>query len=181
MCFFNKEEGYSFIQFALVLPIVIIMLGLIFDMGSAIYAKMNIQHLAGDLHSAVSIYNEEMASGGIKEHSDYYSSDHLVKTIINNNKGLNKENISYSIDIGDVIERPFVSHIYNPETGYFSSEQNSNKFKNVKVVVEYKVDFSMAITKSILGDNIILKEKMEGPMFVGTDGMEDLDDGNKNR
>ncbi|WP_350343112.1 TadE family protein [Proteinivorax tanatarense] len=166
----KKENGYSFVEFALVLPLVLIMLGLIFDMGRAVHVKMELQHVAGEVQKVITLYEEEGVTGGIRAHSEHNNLDELVLQIINEGTNLNSDNLNVSIEESETKERWFIGHHYNQRTRRFDRINNRNDVKYVTVTADYEMPFGMFITKTILGDSIQLSESFTGLMYCGGDG-----------
>lgn len=167
--YIKDEKGNSLVEFALVLPIMLIILSLIFDVGRAVHAKTSLQYLAGEIQKAVVLYEEAGTTGGIRVYSRNQDRDELVKKIIKDNTSLDKTNLTHKITSDGVEERSFIGHHYDPSKGFVLAE-NRNDIEYITATVEYTMPYGMAITKAILGDSIKLSESYTGLMYVGGDG-----------
>lgn len=166
----RDEKGYSLVEFALVLPIMLIILGLIFDIGRAVHAKTNLQHLAGEIQKVVVLYEEAGAKGGIRTYSKYKDRDELVNKVIDENTSLDKTKLTHHISSEGVEERRYIGHHYNYISGEFVNTVNRNDIEYITATVEYDMTYSMFITRAILGDGIKLSESYTGLMYAGGDG-----------
>ncbi|QQY80124.1 TadE-like protein [Keratinibaculum paraultunense] len=163
----KHEKGTSLVEFALVLPIMLIMLGLICDMGRAVHAKINLQHLTGEIQRAVILYEEAGATDGIKRYSNYKNADQIIRKVIEENTNLDKSKLRYTISRSESIRRVYTGHYYNYNTGRFDTTPNWNDLCYVTVSLEYELPYIMFITKTILGDSMILSEAYKGMMYLG--------------
>ena len=167
----NNEKGVSLIQFGLILPIVVLMLGLIADMGEIIIIKSNLQHLVGEVHKSLVLYEEFGVEGGVKTHLAAATSEEHVKKVIENNRQINNDNLNVEIKWSEKRSRNYMGH-YNNGTSY-ETAMNRIDLKDLEVIGTYKVSYKMFITKQILGEGITLQEKFVGPVYVGGDGWDD--------
>lgn len=167
----DNEKGISFIQFGLILPIVVLMLGLIADMGEIIIIKSNLQHLVGEVHKSLVLYEEFGVEGGVKTHLSAPTSEEQVKKIIEANRQINNDNLNVEIKWSEKRSRNYMGHYNN---GY-SYETNMNRIdlKDLEVIGTYKVSYKMFVTKQILGDGITIEERFVGPVYVGGDGWDE--------
>lgn len=165
----KDEKGYSFVEFALVLPIMLIILSLIFDMGRAVHAKSNLQYLAGEIQKVVVLYEEGGTTGGIRVYSRNQDRDKLVKKIIEDNTSLDKTKLTHKITSEGVEERSYIGHHYDPSKGFVLAE-NRNDIEYITATVEYTMTYGMFVTRALLGDSIKLSESYTGLMYVGGDG-----------
>lgn len=60
----KKERGQSIVEFAFILPILLLLLGPVIDLGRAVYAKTQLQNITGDLLHMVILENEYSYQGG---------------------------------------------------------------------------------------------------------------------
>lgn len=166
----KSEEGHSLVEFALILPIMLIILGLIFDIGRAVHTKTNLQHLAGEIQKVVVLYEEAGAKGGIKRYSNYRDRDELVNKVIDENTSLDRDKLIHRISSEGVKSRRYIGHHYNLESGQFVSTGNRNDIEYITATVEYNMPYYIFVTRLILGDSIKLSESYTGLMYVGGDG-----------
>lgn len=166
--FIKDEKGTSFVEFVLVLPIMLVMIGLIFDMGRAVHTKINLQHLTGEIQRTTVLYEEAGVTGGIRQYSNYKDIEQLVKKIIEDNANLDKSKLKYSIYESQPIRRKYIGHHYNGRG--FNRVENWNDVSYVTVSLEYEMPYFMFITKTILGDSIKFSEQYTGMMYLGGDG-----------
>ncbi|MGJ0848069.1 Flp pilus assembly protein TadG [Tissierella praeacuta DSM 18095] len=168
--YIRDEKGYSLVEFALVLPIMLIILGLIFDIGRAIHIKTNLQHLAGEIQKVVVLYEEAGTKGGMKTYSSYKGREELVNKVIDENTTLDKTKLTHRISTEGVEGRRYTGHHYNFRSGQFVRTENRNDIEYITATVEYYMPYSMFVTKTILGESIKLSESYTGLMYVGGDG-----------
>lgn len=175
----KSEKGNAFLQFALVLPVMMIMLGLMFDMGRAVHAKMNLQHMAGEIQKVVVLYEEEGSDGGITTYSKHPTVDSSIKEIIDNNTNLDKSKLSYDIQKSDTQERRYRGKYSTWDSTYNSYRymdiENRNDVQYVTVEVKYELPYELTLTKKILGDSVKLSEDITGMMYIGGDGWDEED------
>lgn len=169
----KEENGYSMVEFALVLPVMLLMIGLIFDMGRAVHTKTELQNLAGEIQKTVTLYEEAGVEGGLQYYSGYPTLEGLVKMIVDGNTNLDKEKLKYSVDISGVDERYFEGHYFNAMTGRFDRYPNRLDVKYVTVNVEYELEYGMFITKTILGEGMKFSDSFTGLMYAGGDGWDE--------
>lgn len=175
----KSEKGQALVQFALVLPVMMIMLGLIFDMGRAVHIKINLQHMASEIQKVVVLYEEEGSDGGITTYSKHPTVESSIKEIIDNNTNLDKSKLSYDIQKSNTQERRYIGKYSTWSPSYNSYEfkdiENRNDVKYVTIKVDYELPYGMAITRSILGDSMKLSENITGMMYIGGDGWDEED------
>ena len=138
---FNKtiknESGQSLVQFAILLPILITLLSMVVDLARIVDSKILINNATSE---AVRYLVEENNVGAIEE-------------IISVNYGdrLNKENIQYSIE-----ESPINTQNYIYRSSYSKQYYASMKYKYVTILINYKVDLIMPLSKVIFGSDFVL-------------------------
>lgn len=167
--YIKDEKGNSLIEFALVFPIMLIILSLIFDMGRAVHAKTNLQYLAGEIQKVVVLHDEAGTIDGIRKHSSNKDRNELLEKIIDQNTVLDKTKLTYKITSDGVETRSFMGHHYNPYEGFVLTE-NRNDIQYITATVEYTMTYGMFVTRAILGDSLILSESYTGLMYAGGDG-----------
>lgn len=172
----KSEKAYAVIQFAFILPIMLIILGLIFDMGRAVHAKMSLQQLAGEIQKISVLYEEEGSAGGLKVFSNYDTAEDSIEEVIKSNTTLDNEKIAYNIKKSDTQERSYIGKYYDYSTNRFKYNQNRNDVQYLTVTVEYEMPYEMFLTKNILGESIKFSEDFTGMMYVGGDGWDEKGD-----
>ncbi|SFH98996.1 TadE-like protein [Tindallia magadiensis] len=169
----KSEKGQSLVEFALVLPILLILMSFTLDMAQAINSKMNVQHLAGEMVKAHTYFHR----GGIEnpgEHLSFDSRDDLIDHLVSESP-LNEDGLTYKIIEGEVRDRTYVGKYWessgNPgESRRFYGAHNTDTIQYITVEIEYTMDFGMFMTKAAFGDNIILSDKLTAAMYLGSDG-----------
>lgn len=164
------ESGQSVTEFALILPILIIVLALIMDVGKAVHAKVNLQYLTSEIQKVAVLYDEGGATGGVKDQSRFSSKEKTIETLINNNGTLDPKRLKYEIDLSDIEHRDFTRKIWSANDGGFIGHKNRTDIRYVTVTTTYDVPFSMYITKQVMGETLRLTETYSGLMYIGGDG-----------
>lgn len=155
----KDEEGQSLVQFALILPILIILLSMVVDVWRVYDTKLLMQ-------SAVS----EIAVNLVEKEGDYeYKS--FVEELMEINYGdrLRKENRKVDLVFGDEKKETFIYHwytgisnaYYNNYKIYEKKQDILQRYKNATITLNYEVIFWMPLTRLLYGaDSIKLSESI---------------------
>ena len=166
-----KEDGVAIVQFAVLLPIMILVLAMVVDIGGAVHAKVNVQHLASEVQKATYLSEQGGASGGLygPEQGDY-----LRERIIEENKTLKKDNLKVTIKRTDPETRKFVYHHYvtgvTGSHGYYYKKLNEDKRQYITTNIVYEHPYRIVLTKKLFGDTITLSESFTSMMHIEGDG-----------
>ncbi|SDY72003.1 TadE/TadG family type IV pilus assembly protein [Tindallia californiensis] len=172
----KSEKGQSLVEFALILPILLILMSFTLDVAQAINSKMNVQHLAGEMVKAHKYFHQ----GGHENPGDdlfFDSRDDLIDHLLDKSP-LNADELTYNIIEGEVRDRHFIgkrwhqtgTNSFGVPIGRFFGTNNSNTVQYITVEVEYVLNFSMILTKTVLGDSLTLSETFTTAMYLGSDG-----------
>lgn len=152
--FLKKEDGQSFVEFALVLPILITILSLTFDLVRIIDTKIVLNNATGEMARTFALQIEGRDN----------SEQHVIQTV--------KQDFSGRLDVKKMevtISNPAsVSTKYNLrgcflkhadqdgycEAGQEQQKEKEYKYKEVEVSIRYKVDIIMPLSKILFGESV---------------------------
>lgn len=164
----QNESGQSLVEFALVLPILIIMLFGIFDIGRVIFIRTNLQHLTAEIQKISVFHLEKGVEGGIQTGSMFPTLDKAIAHIIDNSS-LDKDAFDYKITLSEPQKRHFQRHHYNPYNPEFDVYDNRHDFQYVTVETKYHYKTDYSLTSLFNKDGFILTDRYSGLIYIGSD------------
>ena len=166
----NNESGQGLMEFALVLPILIILLSGIYDVGRVVFIKTNLQHLAAEIHKMTSLYSEKGTVGGIKGGSMFQSLDEAVDYLVNSNQLVAESGLHYEIIYHDKVERHFQRKHFDNTIQRFVPSENRNDAQFVTVKVRYTSEDIFLMTKIFSKEDLVFNHEYTGLIYLGSDG-----------
>jgi len=166
----HKESGQGLMEFALVLPILIILISGIYDVGRVVFIKTNLQHLAAEIHKMTALYSEKGTVEGIKTGSIFQNIDEAVVYLIQSNQLFDEAGLEYEVIYHEVTERHFERHHFDYKTQRFMTAPNRNDGQFVTVKVKYVTDDLFLMTNIFRGKDLVFTHEYTGLMYVGSDG-----------
>ena len=134
---FKDEKGQAFVQFALLFPILIIMLSVLVDVWRVVDAKMLIQSVASETALHIVEYSD---SANIDKYNDY------KKNVLENElKGrLDLSKLKLTIEEGNLQNDKYRFH--SSSRDYYGKEYDY-LYRDYTVKVEYVVDIVMPLSR----------------------------------
>lgn len=166
----KKESGQGLAEFALVLPILIILLIGIFDVGRVIFIKTNLQHLSAEIHKMTSLYSEKGTVGGIQGGAAFSDLDEAIQFLLDSNQLIDSENLVYEVNFGDEFSRPFERYNFDNNHNRFLPSSNRHDAKYVRVRLDYELNDFFMFSNFFNKNNLKLSHEYTGLIFVGSDG-----------
>lgn len=166
----KKESGQGLMEFALVLPILIILLSGIYDVGRVVFIKTNLQHLSAEIHKMTSLYSEKGTVGGIKGGSMFYNLDEAIDYLVNTNQLVSEDNLNYEIIYHDKMERHFQRKHFDRNYQRFLPSENRNDAQFVTVRVEYRANDIFLMTNIFRKEDLVFNHEYTGLIYLGSDG-----------
>lgn len=141
------ETAQSLLEFALVFPLLLLVLAVIFDFGRIVDAKFLIQSAASEGIQQLSATN-----GAISETEINDDMLHIVENDYDDRLDLSKLTISSSVD-GPIVKY----YVYHVKSGYKWVEVESNiTYSNATVSLNYEVPILFPVTRLVLGETFPL-------------------------
>lgn len=138
------ETAQSLLEFALVIPILLVILAAIFDFGRVVDAKFLIQSAASEGIQQLSAIDGTISEAEIN--ADILC---IVENDYDDRLDLSKLTISSSVD-GPIVK----DYLYHVKSGGIWVEVDSNiTFANATVSLTYEVPIFFPITKLVLGES----------------------------
>ena len=151
----SSESGQAFVQFLLVMPILIVVLSMLVDLWRIVDAKMLIQSAASE--SAMYLVEKSDKPSEIKGYID--------NIIYNEYKGrLDPSKVKLSIrQVGPDVRKPYIFH-----SDYYDKGRKAYyEYYDQKIEIEYDVKLIMPLTKIVFGNKDSVKVKTEFITRVG--------------
>lgn len=142
--FYSNEGGQGLVQFAMVLPVLIIMLSMVVDLSRVINAKVLVNSAASECARYVVEKADE--PGTITSYID-----HIIKVNYGDRLDISKLNAELSYE-GDV---EFEDYTYHKNKSDATGIAAQIKYRDMKIIVTYELDLVMPLSKLIFGGNTV--------------------------
>lgn len=155
----KNESGQSLVEFALILPILIILLSMVVDVWRVYDTKLLLQSVASEcaIHLAEKddVHKLRNQETELKE-----SLNKLIDEQYGNRLDRKKRNVTVSLEKNEITEK-FTYHVNNnthykgnvPQNGLAQIKEITKKYKDASITVTYDVDFWMPLTRVFYGGN----------------------------
>lgn len=155
----KNESGQSLVEFALVLPILIILLSMVVDVWRVYDTKLLLQSVASEcaIHLAE---KDEVHKLRNKESELKESLNKLIDDQYGNRLDRKKRNVTVSLGKDEIKER-FTYHVDNNAhyygnryiNGYAQTKEITKNYRDASIKVTYDVDFWMPLTSFFYGSS----------------------------
>lgn len=153
----KNESGQSLVEFALILPILIILLSMVVDVWRVYDTKLLLQSVASEcaIHLAE---KDDVYKLRNKELELKQNLNELIDKQYGNRLDRKKRNVTVSLG-KDEIKETFTYHVDNntnyrgngPKNGLAQTKEITKKYKDASIKVTYDVDFWMPLTRLFYG------------------------------
>lgn len=140
--FYSNEGGQGLVQFAMVLPVLIIMLSMVVDLSRVINAKVLVNSAASECARYVVEKADE--PGTITSYID-----HIIKVNYGDRLDTSKLNAELSNATGVYTEK----YTYHKNISDKKGINATIKYYDMKITVTYELDLVMPLSKLIFGGN----------------------------
>lgn len=124
----EKEKGQSFIEFAVILPMLFIFLLVAFDLGKWVNIHYMLQELASEINRIYVMREEHTEQSMLKNQRSFQNVDETIEKMIKHNTVLDSERISYHIAMSDPYERHFDRKEYRKVKDYQLVKKKCRKY-----------------------------------------------------
>ena len=155
----KNESGQSLVEFALVLPILIILLSMVVDVWRVYDTKLLLQSVASEcaIHLAEKddVHKLRNQESELKE-----SLNKLIDDQYGNRLDRKKRDVTVSLE-NKIIEEKFTYHLDNnthyrgngPQNGHDQTKEITKNYRDASIKVTYDVDFWMPLTSFFYGSS----------------------------
>lgn len=152
----KNESGQSLVEFALVLPILIILLSMVVDVWRVYDTKLLLQSVASEcaIHLAE---KDDVYKLRNKESELTESLNKLIDDQYGNR--LDREKRDVTVSLKDKISETFTYHVnnnsryYKNTNDYLQTKKITKNYRDASITVTYDVDFWMPLTRVFYGDS----------------------------
>ena len=151
--FKKKEKGQSVVEFALVLPMLLLLLGMIVDVGRVLDAKILIENAACESIRQINSRSTMVTDVNniLNTYYDRIDSTKLVKSVTGTANAT----------------RNYTYHAYKSSTNSFVSQPSYITYFDATVELTYTVNPLTPIGKLMLGNSVQIKSKYIKMIYVG--------------
>lgn len=149
----KSEKGQSLVEFAMVLPILLIILGMAVDIARVVDAKILVQSAACESVRQISS-RSTMTSEVNTVLATYYDR-------------LNKTKLTTSVTATSTSNRNYTYHAYNSLTGKFVDKSSYIKYFDATVNLTYKVPIITPMAQLVMGKEKVINSKFTRMILEG--------------
>ena len=202
---FKNESGQALVEFALILPILLLLAGPAIDLGRAVYAKTTLQNISEDITKIMILEKEYSHQGGSlkamedkvwsydnedrdKIYDEYgqevkfvpkgYLRKEMIKSYVEDSiLDYDKLKVSFS-DPGNAGISSYSHKVvdrFDGQGGQIKSSTNKTYYREMKMSLSYDFEYITFMGKKLLGDGLTLKEEAVGLIYRGGDGRDVTD------
>jgi len=148
----HSQKGQAMVEFALILPILLLLLGFTLDAGRIIDAKMLVQSATYE---------------GIRQINSMSNMDTQVENAINDySDRLQFDKLTITSTAGDTIKKNYTYHALSSNGYNFDKLPSYYTYFNATVTLEYNLPILMPQSKLFFGDEVKITSTFTSQVFL---------------